>query len=151
MGVPPEGPRLMLAAVLQAPSDASPLAQARTSLQSLLGATGGEMAQLAKAASPNPDATAVELARSARTLAKWARSLGDEVLAKRSKRAPSAQKRRAAFRPRGAKEIVALATERPRATLPELEAAANVSHSTLQRRLAELDSAGIMHNAGTSR
>lgn len=138
----------MLAAVLDAPSDASLPARARASLQTLLGATPGEMsalAQVARAVATDPDNS-----EAAQVLAKWAHAL-DEEPPRKSQSALSAPQRRSALRPRGAEEIVALATERPRATLPELEAAANVSHSTLQRRLAELDAAGIMHNAGTSR
>lgn len=50
---------------------------------------------------------------------------------------------------RGAREIVGYATAHPRAKLAALEAAGHVSHSTLQRRLVQLEAAGVMRNAGT--
>lgn len=50
---------------------------------------------------------------------------------------------------RGAREIVGYAKAHPRAKLAALEAAGHVSHSTLQRRLVQLEAAGVMRNAGT--
>lgn len=153
VGVEPDGPVQVLAAVLgAADGDGELLASARSWLQRILGTTDGEMAKLAEAAETlaSGDADDAETDAATRLLVRWAQALDGEV-PRRAKNAPSSPRRRAAFKPRGAEEIVALATDRPRATLPELEAAAGISHSTLQRRLAELESAGIMRNEGTTR
>lgn len=50
---------------------------------------------------------------------------------------------------RGDREIVGYAKAHPRAKLAALEAAGHVSHSTLQRRLVQLEAAGVLRNAGT--
>lgn len=153
VGVEPDGPVQVLAEVLGvAAGDSELLTNARSWLQRILGTTDGEMAKLAQAAETlaSGDADITEVDAAARLLVRWAQALDSEV-PRRAKNAPSSPRRCAAFKPRGAEEIVALATDRPRATLPELEAAAGISHSTLQRRLAELESAGIMRNEGTAR
>lgn len=153
VGAEPDGPLQVLASVLgAADGDSELLTSARSWLQRILGTTDGEMNKLADAANvlAASEYEEAEADAAARLLVRWAQALDGEV-PRRARHAPSSSKRRAAFKPRGAEEIVSLATERPRATLPELEAAAGISHSTLQRRLAELDSAGIMRNEGTTR
>lgn len=66
-----------------------------------------------------------------------------------SEEADGRDKATLALSQRGAREIVNYASTHPRAKLAALEAAGHVSHSTLQRRLVQLEAAGVMCNAGS--
>lgn len=151
-GVPPDGPLATLAWLLlgRASAAAELRAGARATLAEGLGADDAALLALADAARTalDPDSPADAARDAALALAYQASRLAAPADAPTVPDADDARRSLALSR-KGARAVTDYAAAHPRAKLRDLQQAAGMSYSTVQRRVAELEEAGVMRNVGT--